>query len=144
MKKFLAMFACLIGVFAVSNVEAACGGCNTCATPCCDTPCDQPCGECYCKYVHYQACPYTVKQCVCEQVPCPRRCCRYVPQYYQVQRCRYVPEYYSVQCCRQVPEYYEVCDYKTRRKTICIPQCRYVPRFYWKQECGCANQTPCC
>ena len=134
MKKIFAMFACLFGVFAVSNVYSQDGGC--CAPACAPAaPCDQPAGECYCKYVHYQACPYTTTQCVCEQVPCPRQCCRQVPQYYQVQCCRYVPEYYSVTKCRSVPEYYTVCDYKTRTKQICIPQCRYVPRFYWKQEC---------
>ena len=134
MKKIFAMFTCLLGVFAVSNGYSQ-DGCSPCAAPCA-----QPTGECYCKYVEYQACPYTTTQCVEEKIDCPRRCCRYVPQYYQVQCCRYVPQYYSVTKCRQVPEYYTVMDCKTRCKRICIPQCRYVPRYYWKAEC----KQPCC
>lgn len=107
-----------------------------------DCPCDQPCGNCYCQYVHYEPCYYTTQRCIEEQVPYTRKCCRYVPQYYEVQRCRYVPQYYTETCCRQVPEYYDVQEYRCCKRTICEPQCKYIPRYYWKHECR-PSCAPC-
>lgn len=136
----------LLGAF-VATIFSAQAGFSQCAAPCaqpCEQPCnDQPVGDCYCKYVRYEACPYTIPRCVEEQIPYTRRCCRYVPQYYQVQKCRYVPEYYSVTCCRQVPEYFDVCETKTCKKIIQEPACRYVPRYYWKHECQAPAAAPC-
>ncbi len=131
----------LLGVFAIPSLSAQ-GNCGA--------PCEQPCGECYCKYVRYEPCCYNKKRCVEECIPCSKKCCRYVDQYYNVQRCRYVPQYYTVQvqkcryvpeyyceqkCCK-VPEYYDVQQYKTCKKTICEPCTTYVPRYYWKRECN--------
>lgn len=130
MKKLFLIGAFLFSIFTVQNVFS-----QECAPV--QAPCeDQPCGECWCRYVHYKPCYYTTKRCVEEQIPCTKRCCRFVPQYYQVQRCRYVPEYYSETRCRQVPEYYDVQETRCCKKTICEPQCRYVPQFYWKRTCG--------
>lgn len=100
-----------------------------------ECPPDAPDGMCYCRYVHYQPRYYTTKRCVEECYTCPKKCCRYVPQYYEVKKCRYVPEYYTETHCRQVPEYYEVQECKTCKKVICEPQCEYVPTYYWKCEC---------
>ena len=49
---------------------------------------DQATGECWCKYVHYQPCYYYTKRCVTENKYCTKKCCRQVPQCYEVQRCR--------------------------------------------------------
>lgn len=104
-----------------------------------DQCCDQKLNDCYCLYCHYEPCYYTTRRCVEEQVPCKRRCCRMVPQYYEVQRCRMVPQYYNETCCRQVPEYYDVCETKCCQKWVCDQHCRYVPRYYWKHICGNSN-----
>lgn len=157
MKKLFIIGASLLSIFTAQGAFAACGmgSCgSSCGSPCgntndCGCPCDQPTNDCYCRFVRYQPCYYTTKRCVQEQVPCTKKCCRMVPQYYQVQKCRYVPEYYSVTCCRQVCEYYDVPDCKTYTRVICEPQCTYVPRYYWKYVCGgnsCASPcaTPCC
>lgn len=142
LKKIGFFGALLMGIFIFPSLYAQCGA------PAC--PCDEPCGECYCKYVRYETrcCPQ--KRCVEECIPCTKRCCRYVPEYYNVQRCRYVPQYYCVQVqkcryvpeyyceqkCRYCPEYYDVCSYKTCKKTICEPSYSYVPRYYWKKQCS--------
>lgn len=113
---------------------------------CCpaDHPCaDQPVqSDCWVKYCHYEPCYYNVTRCIEEQVPCKRRCCRYVDQQYEVTKCRYVPQYYCVTCCRKVPEYYDVEDCKTCKRYVCERHCKYVPRYYWKHT-GCANPCPC-
>lgn len=110
-----------------------------------DHPCpDQACNDCWCMYVHYEPCYYTTKRCVEEQIPCKKRCCRYVDKYCEVQRCRYVPEYYTETLCRKVPEYYDVDDCKTCKKWVCDTHCKYVPKYYWKHVCGQTDcPTPC-
>jgi hypothetical protein len=121
------------------------GGCPA------DHPCaDQPCGsDCWVKYCHYEPCYYNVTRCIEEQVPCTRKCCRYVDQPYEVTKCRYVPQYYTVQCCRKVPEYYDVQECKTCKRYVCDRMCKYVPRYYWKHADQCAptcqpQQQACC
>ena len=102
-----------------------------------DGPCeDQRLDDCWCLYVHYEPCYYTTKRCVEEKIPCKKRCCRYVDQYYEVDRCRYVPQYYKETKCRKVPEYYEVDDCKVCKKEVCDTHCKYVPKYYWKHVCG--------
>lgn len=93
---------------------------------------DVPMNDCWCMYCHYEPCYYTTKRCVEEQIPCKKKCYRYVPEYYEVQRCRYVPQYYNETCCRQKCECYYVDDCKTCKKYVCDTHCRYVPRYYWK------------
>ncbi|MCH9628095.1 MAG: hypothetical protein S4CHLAM2_17470 [Chlamydiales bacterium] len=148
LKKVGFIGAFLLGVFAIPSVFA-----QSCPPAC---PSDEPAGECYCKYVKYEPqCTYT-KRCVEEQIPYTRKCCRYVPEYYDVQKCRYVPQYYTVQVqkcryvpenycekkCRYVPQYYDVQEYKTCKKVICEPNYTCVPRYYWKHETrGC--EQPC-
>jgi hypothetical protein len=142
--------ALLMSIFAVPSLFAQC-----CPTPC-QPACEEPCGECYCKYVTYdQKCCYK-QRCVEECIPCPKTCCQYVPEYYNVQRCRYIPQYYCVQVqkcryvpeyyceqkCRYVPQYYCVEDYKTCKKYFCEPEYYSVPRYYWKYECR-PNCNPC-
>lgn len=106
---------------------------------------EQNTGDCWCKFVRYKPCYYTTTRCIEEQVPCYKKCCRYVPQNYEVQRCRYVPQYYTETCCRQVPEYYDVCEYKCCKKYVCDKHCKYVPEYYWKHVCPPAANcnTPC-
>lgn len=107
---------------------------------------DQPVqSECWVKYCHYEPCYYNTTRCVEEQIPCKRRCCRYIDQQYEVTKCRYVPQYYCVTCCRKVPEYYDVDECKTCKRYVCDKQCKYVPRYYWKHVCGqqgCNNPCP--
>jgi hypothetical protein len=136
MKKLFLFGALLFGAFSLQNAYA-----QGCCDPCGCSPCDQPCGDCFCKYVHYEPYYYNTYSCVTEEVPTSRTCCRYVPQYYQVPKCRYVPEYYSVTCCQYVPEYYEVPDCYYVQRTICNPQCTYYPCYYWRHECC---NTGCC
>lgn len=112
-----------------------------------DHPCDdQPvASECWVKYVHYEPCYYTTQRCVEEQIPCKRRCCRYVDQQYEVTKCRYVPQYYCETACRKVPEYYDVEECKTCKKYVSDQHCKYVPKYYWKHVCGqpgCTNPCP--
>jgi hypothetical protein len=146
MKKLFLIGAFLLGIFSVNGYSLGFFGGG--GGDCCPQPCGQPTGECYCLYVDYQPCYYTTKRCIEEQIPCSRRCCRMVPQYYQVQRCRYVPEYYCDTQCRYVPEYYDVPETKCCKRIICEPQCRYVPRYYWKHVCADQNSlspvNPCC
>lgn len=109
---------------------------------------DSPVGECWCMYVHYKPCYYTTRRCCEEKIPCTKKCCRMVDQYYQVERCRMVPEKYCETLCRKVPEYYDVPDCKTCYKWVCDQHCQYVPCYYWKHTCGettgcTAQPTPC-
>lgn len=97
---------------------------------------DQAVGNCWCMYVHYNPCYYTTKRCVEEKIPCTKRCCRMVDQYYQVEKCRMVPEKYCETACRKVPEYYDVPDCKICYKTVCDQHCKYIPQYYWKHTCG--------
>jgi hypothetical protein len=100
--------------------------------------------DCWVKYVHYEPQYYTTQRCVEEQIPCTRRCCRYVDQEYEVTKCRYVPQYYTEKACRKVPDYYDVQEYKTCKKYVPEQHCRYVPRYYWKHACGQPDcNTPC-
>lgn len=110
-----------------------------------DHPCqDEACNDCWCMYCHYQPCYYYTQRCVEEQIPCKRRCCRYCPKYYEVQRCRYVPQYYNETYCVNEPEYYYVDECKTCQKWVCDRHCKYVPQYYWKHVCGDAScTTPC-
>lgn len=148
MKKLCLLGAFLFSIFTAQGfAQCGSGSCAPCGdscatTPCCPQVCDQGTGECYCKYVRYNPCPYSVTRCYQEQIPYTVKCCRSVPQYYPIQKVRYVPEYYTVTGCRQVPEYYDV------QKSYCVtrsyqePHCRYVPTYYWKHECQqCA--APC-
>lgn len=112
-----------------------------------DHPCeDQPvASECWVKYCHYEPCYYTTQRCVEEQIPCKKRCCRYVDQQYEVTKCKYVPQYYTETMCRKVPEYYDVEECKTCKKYVCDKHCKYVPKYYWKHVCGqpgCTNPCP--
>lgn len=134
MKKLFLIGASVFSIFAAQNISAM----DCCPSQDC---CEQPCGECYCRYVRYQPCYYTTTRCVQEQVPCTRKCCRYVQVPYQVQRCTYVPQYYCETRYRCCPEYYDVPDCKCVTRTICEPQVRYTPKYFWKREC---RQTDCC
>lgn len=114
---------------------------------CCpaEHPCEGvPAKECWCLMVRYKPCYYTTQRCVEEQVPCKKKCSRWVPKYYEVQKCRMVPQYYTETCCKQELECYEVDDCKTVKKTVCDQQCKYVPEYYWKHTCGDAScNVPC-
>lgn len=145
MKKLFIIGASLLSIFTAQGAFASCGAgfCgNNMGPGCCDDGCppDQPTNECFCRFVRYQPCYYTTKRCIEEQIPCTKKCCRWIPQYYQVQKCRYVPQYYCETHCRQVCDYYDVPDCRTVRRVICEPQVTYVPRYYWKHTCA----TPCC
>lgn len=150
MKKLFLIGAFLLGIFSIKGAYAqdwrqACGQpCGQACDQACNQPCDSAVGECYCLYVHYQPCYYNTTKCIEEQVPYTRKCCRYVPQYYQVQRCRYVPQYYTETYCRQVPEYYDVQEYRCCKRNVCEQKCTYVPRYYWKHECRSNGNTGSC
>lgn len=103
---------------------------------------DRPTGECYCLYVHYEPCYYQCPRTVCEQIPCKRKCCRYVDQSYEVEKCRYVPQYYKETYCRKVPEYYYVDECKTCEKVVYDTKCEYKPCYYWKHTCGQTDGAP--
>lgn len=151
MKKLFLIGASLFSILTAPSMYAGifgfgqgcCGQQQQCCAPQNECPPDEPCGECYCRYVRYEPCYYTTTRCIEEQIPCTKKCCRYVPQQYQVQKCRYVPQYYCETYCRQVPEYYDVPDCKTCKRVICEPQCRYVPKYYWKRECRSQGCAPC-
>jgi len=152
MKKLLLLGALVCGLLTAQHTYAdyygndggqgVQGQCCPADHPCADQPVQS---ECWVKYCHYEPCYYNVTRCVEEQIPCKRRCCRYVDQQYEVTKCRYVPQYYSVTCCRKVPEYYDVDECKTCKRYVCDKQCKYVPRYYWKHVCGqpgCNNPCP--
>lgn len=151
LKKVGFIGAFLLGLFTVPSLFAQCG-----SSACCQPSCEEPCGECYCKYVQYMPqCRYK-QRCYQECYPCTKKCCQMVPEYYNVQRCRYVPEYYTIQVqkcryrpeyyceqkCRYVPQSYEVQEYKTCTKSFCEPEYYYVPRYFWKHECK-QSCAPC-
>jgi len=105
---------------------------------------DQPVGDCWCLMCHYEPCYYNDWQCCDDTEMCKKRCCRYVPRYYQVQKCRYVPQYYCETKCCQEPEYYDVDYCKPCKKWVCCKKCRYVCKYYYKHTCGDPNcTTPC-
>ena len=131
MKKLFQLGAMCFGLLATQGYAEEC-----CAQPDAGCPADQPCGDCYCLYCHYEPCYYNDWKCVDEPYTCKKQCCRQVPQYYEVEKCRYVPQYYKVTCCRYVPQYYCVEECKTRKKWCCEKKCRYVPRYYYKHICG--------
>jgi len=141
----MAQYTYADGAYASGNNYAA-AGCEQGQCPA-DHPCDdQPVqSECWVKYVHYEPCYYTTCRCVEEQVPCTRKCCRWVDQQYEVTKCRYVPQYYTETACRKVPEWYDVQETKCCKRYVQDQHCKYVPRYYWKhtgsgQQC-CTN--PC-
>lgn len=109
----------------------------------CCAPADQPTGDCWCLYCHYEPCYYNTYRCVQKPVYTTKKCCRYVPKYYQVQRCRYVPQYYCETKCCQVPEYYDVCECNYCTETVCDKCCKYVPKYYWKHVCNNPCDTGC-
>jgi hypothetical protein len=141
MKKLILMAACAVSMFAVQGVHAWSRQYNNCGQCC-----EYPCGECYCRYVSYQACPYYTTRCVEEKIPCSKTCYRSVPEYFQVTRCRYVPQYYCETKCRPRVECYQVPDCKSCYRTVCDQHCRYIPRYYWKRECKptCCPAAPDC
>jgi hypothetical protein len=146
MKKLLQLGAIFCGMlmaqltYADSYMDNNAGGCcPTVAQNACDRPCeDQPVqSDCWVKYCHMEPCYYTTCRCEDYQVPCTRRCCRYVDEPYQVTKCRYVPQYYCETCCRKVPQWYDVQETKCCKRYVQDQHCRYVPRYYWKHVGGC-------
>ncbi|MDP1834793.1 MAG: hypothetical protein Q8K75_02580 [Chlamydiales bacterium] len=143
MKKLFQIGAFLCGVLMTqagfadyTNNYSNSNGCNPCCQQQPECPPDQPCGDCYCLYAHYEPC-YTNNWRCCEE---PRwtqkKCCRWVPREYQVQRCRYVPQYYCETCTKYEPQYYCVDQCVTCKKWVCDRQCKYVPRYYYKRVCN--------
>lgn len=104
---------------------------------------DQSTGECYCLMVRYKPCYYTTQRCVEEQIPCKKKCIRYVDKYFECQRCKYVPQYYCETYCQKCPECYEVDDCKCCRRMVCDQHCKYVPEYYWKHKCAPQCAAPC-
>lgn len=120
------------------------GGCCEPARP----NCDQPTGECWCLYRHDEPCYYNAWRCVEDKKMCKKKCCRYVPQNYEVQHCRYVPKYETETRCRYVPETYYVDECIPCKRWVCDRKCRYNTRYYYKRECRPAGEAPvdqgCC
>lgn len=149
MKKLLQLGAIFCGImlaqFSYADTAYAGAGCAAQGECPADHPCeDQPVqSECWVKYVHYEPCYYTTCRCVEEQIPCKRRCCRYVDEQYEVTKCRYVPQYYTETACRKVPQYYDVDECKTCKRYVNDQHCKYVPRYYWKHSCS-GQQTNVC
>lgn len=125
--------------FNASEVPTVFGGECPADHPHPNQPCDQAMGDCYCLMVHYEPCYYTTQRCVEEQVPCKKKCVRYVDKFYEVQRCKYVPQYYCETYCQKCPECYEVDDFKCCKKMVCDQHCKWVPKYYWKHN-QCAPQ----
>jgi hypothetical protein len=164
MKKLIILGAILCGTLFTSYSFAQDACCAPQAAP--EAPCDQPTGECWCLYTHYDTVCCDKWRCVEEPVCTTRKCCRQVPQYYEVQKCKYVqvpqyytekcckyvsvPQYYDVQkckyvsvpqyytetCCKYVPEYYDVQDTKYVKKYVCDKEYKQVPKQYWKHVCN--------
>lgn len=150
MKAFIQIGALCCGLLLSFGLFAQ-GGANGYANNNGACPADHPCEDqavatdCWVKYVHYEPYYYTTKRCVEEQIPCKKKCWRYVPKYYEVQKCRYVPQYYTETVCRQEPEEYEVDDCKCCKRWVCDTHCDYKPCYYWKHACGDVSYTdPCC
>lgn len=150
MKKFLTTcFAALGFFFAASAAHAddntACQS-NACPEPkaeCC-APCpDQPCGESYQLYCHYEPCYYNEWHTVCEPKVVRKKCCRYVPKQYEKCCVKYVPQYYTQTCCRYEPEYYYVDETKNVTRKVCQQKCKYVPKYYYKHVCDKNACDPC-
>lgn len=98
--------------------------------------CDQPTGECWCLYRHDEPCYYNAWRCVEDKKYCKKKCCRYVPQNYEVQHCRYVPKYETETRCRYVPETYYVDECIPCKRWVCDRKCKYTPRYYYKKTCN--------
>lgn len=164
MKKLLQLGAIFSGLLMAQLTYADYSGndANYSGAGCCPTvaqgaacPADRPCddqpvqSDCWVKYCHMEPCYYTTCRCVEEQVPCTRRCCRYVDEQYEVTKCRYVPQYYTETACRKVPQWYDVQETKCCKRYVQDQHCKYVPKYYWKHVGGC-NQgcapatTACC
>lgn len=90
---------------------------------------------CYCPVTTFRPRYYCTCNCVDEPYTVQRRCCRYVPQYYEKTCCRYVPQYYTQQYCCYVPEYYCVPETRCRKKYIREQHCCYEPCTYYKRTC---------
>ena len=107
-----------------------------------DPNCEYPSGPCICEcpYTKYKPEYYYTTRCVQEPYCTYKKCCRSVPQYYEVKKCRMVPEYYTVQCCRHVKEYYCVPETKCCTRYVRDCHCRYVPCTYTKRTCCYPNQ----
>ncbi len=110
----------------------------------CCAPADKACGDCYCLMCHYEPCYYNTTRCEQECCPVYKKCCKYVPKYYQKQCCRMVPQYYCVTCCKYEPCYYTTCSYVNRPKYVCERHCKYVPRYYYKHTCQPTCDTNAC
>lgn len=98
------------------------------------------CDGCYELFVHYEPCCYKKNYCVEDQVPCQRRCLRYVDRYYEVRRYRYVPEYYNVTIMQREPEYYYEQDSQPVLRTVEQFEYGCIPQYYWKPVCP----SECC
>lgn len=111
-----------------------------------DANCDQPTGLCYCLYRHDEPCYYNCWRCVEDKKYCKKKCCRYVPQSYQVTHCRYVPKYECETRCRYVPETYYVDECIPCKRWVCDRKCTYKPRYYYKRTCCNPSAEPnnCC
>ena len=143
MKMLLKLSVVVCGLFLATNLSAQCCGAapTACAAPM-EEACDQPTGDCWCRYVHWQACPYTTSRCIDVPCPCQKQCCRWVPVSCEVECCKYVPQYCTVPACRYECEYFCVPDCKTIQQTVCDQHCKYVPQYYWKHVCG--ESEVCC
>lgn len=100
---------------------------------------DQPTGECWCLYAHYEPCYYYTKRCITENKYSQKRCCRQVPKYYEVQKCKYVPQYYTETACKYEPEYYYETECTPCKRWVSDRHVKYVPRYYYKHVCPQAN-----
>lgn len=146
MKKFFALaalaFAMLTAPYSYAASNQECCPQQAATEDCC--PQDQPCGECWCLYCHYEPCYYTTRRCI--EVPqyYKKKCCKYVPKYYEVKKCRYVPQYYTETCCKYEPEYYCEDECKMCKQWVCERQCKYVPRYYYKKVCNNNNCNTAC
>lgn len=119
MKKFIQFSAIFFGLLMTQNGYSqnyddqsnGSGDGRCCPAPetaaCCQ-PADSACGEQWVLMCHQQPCYYKDWKCVEKQVPCTKKCVRYVPKYYEVEKCRYVPEKYKETYCRYEKECYEV------------------------------------
>lgn len=144
MKWFQLFIVCLCALAARAHSQENVG--NVAAADQCpiDHPCaDQPTGDCWCLYTHYEPRYYCTQRCVEEKVPCQKKCCRMVPKYYEITKCRMVPEYYTETVCREEKEYYFEEDCKICKKWVEDTHCEYVPSTYWKHVCCEPNCNNC-
>ena len=132
MKKFFQLGAIFAGLLMTQygyTQNSVC--CDPQPTQCVPQP-DTECDEQYKLFCHQEPRYYNDWKCVEEQVSCTKKCCRQVPQYYQVAKCRQVPQYYNETLCRYVPEYYDVPETKCVKKWVCEKKCVMCPKYYWK------------